>query len=111
MTDDLIGAGAFVPLLDDEDIATNCAAGRNFAMTIAGDHTLANPANVKVGMVYTWKVTQGTGGTHTLSYAANFDFGDAAPPALSSSEGVVDVVQFLALSAAKFAYLGARLGV
>ena len=109
--DKVVDAGAFVTLTDAATIATDCATGRNFAVTIADNRTLGAPANVKVGQVYTWKVAQGTGAPNTLGYHANFSFGDADQPTLSTSEGDIDLVQFMAVTATKFAYMGARLGI
>jgi hypothetical protein len=109
--DKLVDAGAFVALTDDPTIATDCETGRNFEVTITDNRTLGAPASVKIGQVYTWKVTQGAGAPNTLSYHANFSFGDAVAPVLSSSEGDVDLIQFLAVSATKFAYMGARLSI
>lgn len=109
-SDNLVSAGAWVTLTDQATIATDCATGRNFTVTINGSRTMGAPTNVKVGMVYTYEIVQGTGGSRTITWNSVFKFGDGTAT-LSTSEGDKDLVSFIAVTSTRLAFLGIRKGV
>lgn len=108
--DELVNAGAWVTLTDQATIATDCATGRNFTVTINDNRTMGAPTNVKVGMVYTYEIVQGTGGSRTITWNSVFKFGDGTAT-LSASEGDKDLVSFIAVTSTRLAFLGIRKAV
>jgi hypothetical protein len=63
-----------VALTDQATIATNCKIGTVFTVTLAGNRTLANPTNKRIGQTYTWIVTQDATGSRTLAFGTDFSF-------------------------------------
>jgi hypothetical protein len=63
-----------VALTDQATIATNCKIGTVFTVTLAGNRTLANPTNKRIGQTYTWIITQDSTGSRTLAFGTDFDF-------------------------------------
>jgi hypothetical protein len=89
-----LGTGGVVSLVDGATITIDASTGRNFRVTIAGDRVLANPVNGVDGQLIRLEVTQGSGGSHGLSYGPAFDFGFTGPPNLSTTAGLRDVFGF-----------------
>lgn len=81
-----------VGLTDAATINTDCAAGNVFTVTLGGNRTLANPTNLQAGASYAWVVTQGTGGSRTLTYGNAFTWPGGTVPTLSTAAGAVDVI-------------------
>ncbi len=80
-----------VPISDGVNIATNCKLGTVFTVTIAGNRTLDNPTNMRVGETYTWVITQdGTGG-RTLAFGGNFK--PSVAPSIRTSANALTVIQ------------------
>jgi hypothetical protein len=76
-------------------IAVNAALGNDFTVTLtASTGTLANPSNSTAWQIIRFHITQGTGGSFTLSYGGVYDFGTAGQPTLTTTAGKVDVLAF-----------------
>ena len=90
----------------------DASLGNAFNLTLtASTTTLGNPSNAVDGEVIRFRVTQGSGGNFTLAYGANYDFGTAGSPTLSTTAAKVDVLGFeYVASLAKWCYLGSGLG-
>lgn len=105
-------APAVSPLTFGSSIAINAALSNVFSVTLTSSSgTLSNPTNAIDGQVIRIRITQGAGGSFTISYGTAYDFGNAGQPALSTTAGKVDVLSFeynAALS--KWCYYGSGLG-
>jgi hypothetical protein len=89
-------APAVVPLADAATIAVDASAGNDFRVTIAGNRTMGTPANPSDGQKITFQVTQGTGGSFTMSWASGYEFAAALPqPTLSTTAGTTDLLGFI----------------
>lgn len=96
--------GASIPVQAD--------LGNVFTLTLtASTGTLANPTNPQDGQIIHVRVTQGSGGSFTLAYGTNYDFGAAGAPTLSTTAGKVDILGFeYVASLSKWCYIGSGLG-
>lgn len=93
-------------------ISVNAAAGNDFRLTLtASTGTIANPTNSTDGQRIDFQITQGTGGSFTVTWGANYDFGASGAPTLSTTAAKVDVIGFVYnATLGKWIYLGAALG-
>lgn len=76
----------FVALTDAATIAVDASLSNNFAVTLAGDRTLANPSNLTDGMVLNFVIRQDGTGTRLLAYGTKYKFfgsGTVSTPASS----------------------------
>lgn len=64
-------AAEFVALTDAATVAVNMSLGFNFSVSIAGNRTLGNPSNAKVGQSGCFKITA-SGGTRTIDVGTNY---------------------------------------
>ena len=79
-------APAVVNLTDAATIAVDASLGNDFRVTIAGNRTMGNPANPANGQQIIFQVTQGSGGSFTLSWGSSYEFSSALPqPSLSTN--------------------------
>jgi hypothetical protein len=98
-------APAVVNLTDAATIAVNASLGNDFRMTIAGNRTMGNPANSADGQQIIFQVTQGSGGSFTLSWGSSYEFSaDLPQPSLSTTAGQTDLLGFI-YNAAKGTWL------
>jgi hypothetical protein len=89
-------APAVVVLADAATISVDASQGNDFRVRIAGNRTLGNPANPADGQKIVFQVTQGTGGSFTLSYGSGYEFGTGLPqPTLSTTAGDTDLLAFI----------------
>ena len=89
-------APAVVSLSDAATIAVDASLGNDFRVTIAGNRTVATPSNPTDGQKITFQVTQGSGGSYTLSWGGGFEFSAGLPqPTLSTSAGMTDLLGFI----------------
>jgi hypothetical protein len=103
-------SGALVALTDATIIAVDLSAGFNFSVTLAGNRTLGNPTNPKVGQTGIIQVTQdGTGG-RTLAFQSNYKFAGATPPVISTDPNSITVFSYIVL-ASSFVVMTAITGV
>ena len=103
---------AAVNLVFGATIPLDASKGNVFQLTLtASTGTLSNPTNPTNGEHILLAITQGTGGSFTLSYGNAFNFGASGKPTLSTTAGDVDVLGFVYLtSLAQWLCVGAALG-
>ena len=98
-------APAVVNLTDAATIAVDASLGNDFRLTIAGNRTMGNPANPSNGQQIIFQVTQGPGGSFTLSWGSSYEFSaDLPQPSLSTTAGQTDLLGFV-YNAAKGSWL------
>lgn len=76
-------AAEFVALTDAATITVDMSLGFNFSVTIAGNRTLGNPSNPKVGQSGCFKVTA-SGGTRTIDRGSNYKTTLTFPASIAS---------------------------
>lgn len=79
-------------LTDAASITTDASSSSFFTVTLAGNRTLANPTNLRRGIIYQWVITQGAGGNHTLAYGNLFTWPAGSVPTLSTAAAAVDMI-------------------
>ena len=98
-------APAVVGLTDAATIAVDASLGNDFRVTIAGNRTMGNPANPSDGQQIIFQVTQGSGGSFTLTWGSSYEFSTGLPqPTLSTAAGQTDLLGFV-YNAAKSTWL------
>ena len=98
-------APAVVDLTDAATIAVDASLGNDFRVTIDGNRTMGNPANPANGQQIIFQVTQGSGGSFTLSWGRSYEFSASLPqPSLSTTAGHTDLLGFV-YNAAKDSWL------
>ena len=89
-------APAVVSLADVPTIEVDATTGNDYRVTIAGNRTVATPANPTDGQKITFQVTQGSGGPFTLSWDTGYEFAASLPqPTLSATAGQTDLLGFI----------------
>jgi hypothetical protein len=89
-------APAVANLADAATVTLDASLGNDFRLIIAGNRTMSTPANPTDGQKITLQVTQGTGGSFTLSWSSGYEFSAGLPqPALSISAGQTDLLCFI----------------
>jgi len=94
---------AYNPILtltDAASITSDFAKGNNFLVTIGGNRTLAAPSNAVAGQSGSIYIIQDGSGSRTLGYNTVFQFVSATVPTLSTGAGDVDMLVYMARSAA-----------
>ena len=81
-------------LTDGATITPDFAADCNFAVTLGGSRTMANPTNITAGQSGSIFISQSTG-SHTLSWGSYWDFPGGTPPTLSTAAGAVDRIDYV----------------
>ncbi|NDC49726.1 MAG: hypothetical protein EBZ44_06485 [Verrucomicrobia bacterium] len=64
-------------------------------LTVTTNSTMNTPTNPQAGATYVLIVTQGTGGSNTLSYSTAYKFPGGFAPSLSTGSSQVDVLSFV----------------
>lgn len=83
-----------VTLTDAASIAVDFSKGNHFMVSLAGNRTLENPTNGKVGQVgHIYLVQDGTGG-RTLSFGNMYNFVNDTAPTLTSVSSSRDLLVF-----------------
>lgn len=105
-------APAVVSLTFASNIAVDASKGNDFRITLtASTGTIANPTNPVDGQMIKFQITQGTGGSFTVSWDTKYDFGVNGAPTLSTTAGKVDIIGFVYNAAlAKWCCAGSALG-
>ena len=88
-------------LTDASSIVLNLNTGNNFAVTLAGNRTLANPTNPTIGQTGQIYVVQDGTGSRTLAFGTHYNFSGGTPPTLTTSIGAVDLLVFNVRAATK----------
>jgi hypothetical protein len=85
-----------VALTDAATIAVDASLGNDFRVTIAASRTMANPSNPTDGQQIVFQITQGTGGSSTITWGSDYEFSTGLPqPTLSTTTGMTDVLGFI----------------
>jgi len=64
-------------------------------LTVTTNSTMNTPTNQQAGSTYVMIVTQGTGGSNTLSFSTAYKFPSGTVPSLSTGSSQVDVLSFV----------------
>jgi len=64
-------------------------------LTVTTNSTMNTPTNPQAGSTYVMIVTQGTGGSNTLSFSTAYKFPSGTVPSLSTGSSQVDVLSFV----------------
>ena len=89
-------APSVVVLTDAATILLDASQGNDFRVTLGAGRTLGNPANPTDGQKIVVQVTQGSGGSFTLSYGSSYEFSTGLPqPTLSTTAGDTDLLAFV----------------
>ena len=91
--------GEVTALTDASSIATDLALSNNFAITLGGNRTLANPSNITAGQSGSIFITQDGTGSRTLSFGTNFKFVAGTAPTLSTAASSIDRIDYVVASA------------
>ena len=91
--------GEVTALTDAASIATDLALSNNFAITLGGNRTLANPSNITAGQSGSIFITQDGTGSRTLAYGTNFKFVAGTAPTLSTAASSIDRIDYVVASA------------
>jgi hypothetical protein len=75
-------------------LTLDMSAGNNYAVTLTGNATLANPTNLVAGQSGVIKLTQDGTGSRTLAYGSNWDFPAGAAPTLTTTANAVDILVY-----------------
>ena len=67
-------------------------------ITLTGNATIQNPANLVAGRIYTILIIQDATGNRTVTWGTGFKFGTGRP-ALSASGNSIDMIQYCAIDA------------
>jgi len=93
--------GEVTALTDASSIATDLALSNNFAITLGGNRTLANPTNTVAGQSGSIFITQDGTGSRTLAFGTNFKFVAGTAPTLSTAASSIDRIDYVVASATK----------
>jgi hypothetical protein len=87
-------------LTDAASITSDFALGNNFLVTLADNRTLAAPTNAVAGQSGSIYIIQDGTGSRTLAYNTVWQFVSATVPTLSTGASDVDMLVYMARSAA-----------
>jgi hypothetical protein len=73
----------------------NLAENQVATLTVTTNSTMNTPTNPQAGCTYVMIVTQGTGGSNTLSFSTAYKFPGGSAPVLSTGSAQVDVLSFV----------------
>ena len=91
-------ADLFQPLTDGATIGWNTATqGHNAKVVLGGNRAMGLPSGLRAGRTYTLHIYQDATGGRTITFPANFKFGQAGAPVLSTGANNYDVVRFQVL--------------
>ena len=80
-------------LTDAATIATDCATGNVFTMTlITTGRTMGAPTNLAAGATYIWRIKQDATGGRTLTWASAFKWPGGTAPTQTSAANALDVI-------------------
>jgi hypothetical protein len=73
----------------------NLAENQVATLEVTTNSTMNTPTNPQAGCTYVMIVTQGTGGSNTLSFSTAYKFAGGSAPVLSTGSAQVDVLSFV----------------
>jgi hypothetical protein len=85
-------------LTDGATITPDFDAAQNFAVTLGGNRTLANPSNIDPGQTGSIFVVQDATGGRTLSFGSYWKFAGGTAPTLSTGTNAVDRIDYIVKS-------------
>lgn len=86
-------------LTDGATITPNFAVANDFAVTLGGNRTIANPSNMAAGQKGVIVVRQDATGSRTVAWGSYFKWSGGVAPTLSSAANAVDRIQYHVVSA------------
>jgi hypothetical protein len=98
-TDQVWAAGALYALTDAATIAVDMSLFINATVTLAGNRTLGQPSNTKVGQSGVIRIIQDGTGSRTLAYHADWQFAGGTTPVLSTAAGTIDLLYYDVIAA------------
>lgn len=111
VTDRVWASASEVALTDAATIAVDMSLGFRFGVTIAGNRTLGNPTNPKVGQTGSIRVTQdGTGG-RTLAFGSNWKFTNGTAATIDTVANRDNLISYEVVSSTFIAVYGVLQGV
>lgn len=81
-------------LTDAATITPDFAVANNFAVTLGGSRTLANPTNLAAGQAGQIVITQDGTGSRALAYGSKWKFAAGIAPILTTTAGAVDILSY-----------------
>lgn len=90
-------AAEFVSLTDAATISVDMSSGYNFSVSIAGNRTLGNPSNTKVGQSGCFAITA-SGATRTITVGSNYKKTAAIAFPVSIASGQTCFIYYHAIS-------------
>ncbi len=84
-------------------LTLDLSTGNNYAVTLTGNATLANPSNPVAGQGGIITITQDGTGSRTLAYGTSWDFSNGTVPTLTTTAGAVDVLAYYVISTTQIA--------
>lgn len=102
-TDIVWSSAAEVTLTDAATIAVDMSTFINSKVTLAGNRTLGQPSNAKIGQAGVIRVIQDGTGSRTLAYHADWKFASGSDPVASTPAGSTDLL-FYQVIATNFIY-------
>jgi Collagen triple helix repeat (20 copies) len=100
-TDGVWAAAAEVTLTDAATVAVDMSTFINAVVTLAGNRTLGQPSNVKVGQSGCIRIVQDATGSRTLAYHADWEFEGAVVPTLSTAANTNDLLFYQVLASGR----------
>jgi hypothetical protein len=100
-TDQVWGAMAEVALTDGANIALDLSTGFDFSVTLAGNRTLSNPTNAKVGQRGRIRVVQDATGSRTLAFGTSYEFTNGVALTLTTTAAAEDVLYYDVISSTR----------
>jgi hypothetical protein len=82
-------------LTDGATITPDFDAAQNFAVTLGGNRTLANPSNIDPGQTGSIFVVQDVTGGRTLSFGSYWKFAGGTAPTLSTGTSATDRIDYV----------------
>lgn len=93
-------APAVVALTDGPTITVDASQGNDFRVTLAASRTMATPSHPTDGQQIIFQITQGSGGSATITWDTGYEFSTELPqPTLSTAAGETDLLGFIYNSA------------
>ena len=96
-------ASEIVTLTDGATITPDFTTGNNFAVTLGGNRTLANPTGITTGQAGVIYITQDGTGSRTLGFGTHWHFAGGTAPTLTTTAAAVDVLAYSVRSSTSIA--------
>ena len=94
----LSATATIATLTDGATITPDFDAACNFAVTLGGNRTLANPTNIAAGQSGSIFISQDATGSRTLAFGSYWDFISGTAPTLTTTASAVDRIDYVVRS-------------